>query len=74
VNCRLCDISAGAKLFGQRLKQTANLMIGVPDYDTYVQHRTITHPDLPVMTREEFFRASQDRRYGGSSGGAFRCC
>jgi len=50
-------------------------MVGVPDYDTYVAHRAANHPDDPVMTREEFFRNSQERRYGGgSTGGVFRCC
>ena len=71
--CSLCDLSPGIRLFGRRLKETANLMVGMPDYDTYVAHRSVTHPDLPVMTREEFFRERQARRYGGSGGG-LRCC
>ena len=48
-------------------------MVGLPDYDTYAAHRTATHPDLPVMTREEFFRERQARRYG-AGGGGLRCC
>lgn len=72
--CSLCDLGPGMRLFGQRLKQTANLMVGVPDYDTYVIHRTRLHPDQPVMSKEDFFRACQDRRYGGTSGGGLRCC
>lgn len=59
---------------GRKLTQTARLMVGVPDYDVYVAHREATHPDEPVMTREEFFRNSQERRYGGGTGGVFRCC
>jgi uncharacterized short protein YbdD (DUF466 family) len=59
---------------GRKLTQTARLMVGVPDYDVYVAHREATHPYEPVMTREEFFRNSQERRYGGGSGGVFRCC
>jgi uncharacterized short protein YbdD (DUF466 family) len=74
VICSLCDLAPGVRLFGKRLKQTANLMVGLPDYDIYVAHRTATHPELPIMTREEFFRAAQERRYGGASGGGFRCC
>ena len=31
-----------------RWLQTARLMVGVPDYQTYVEHRRKTHPDLPV--------------------------
>ncbi len=59
---------------GRKLTQTARLMVGVPDYDVYVAHREANHPDESVMTREEFFRNSQERRYGGGSGGVFRCC
>jgi len=73
VICRLCDLSPGIRLFGRRLKQTANLMVGMPDYDTYAAHRALTHPDLPLMTREEFFRDRQARRYG-AGGGGLRCC
>ena len=52
----------------------ARLMVGVPDYDTYVAHMAATHPDQAPMTRAEFFRNRQDARYGGGSKGGFRCC
>lgn len=48
-------------------------MVGVPNYDTYVEHVARTHPDQAPMTRAEFFRNRVDARYGGGSGG-FRCC
>jgi uncharacterized short protein YbdD (DUF466 family) len=54
--------------------QTARLMVGVPDYQTYVTHRRTTHPDLPVMTYEEFFRERQDARYAVSKGRFRGCC
>jgi uncharacterized short protein YbdD (DUF466 family) len=54
--------------------RTARLMVGIPDYDTYVAHRKATHPELPVMTYEEFFRERQDARYGLGKDGRFRCC
>ena len=41
---------------GKYLGQTARLMIGVPDYDNYVEHMRVTRPDLTPMTYEEFFR------------------
>jgi len=53
--------------------QTARLMVGIPDYENYVAHRRKTHPDLPIMTYEEFFRERQQARYGVSKGN-FRCC
>ena len=37
----------------------AKMMIGVPDYDNYVEHMRVNHPDQTPMTYEEFFR---DRR------------
>lgn len=54
------------------LRQAARLMVGIPDYDAYVAHCTTRHPDTPVMSYEEFFRRSQERRYAGCSGG--KCC
>lgn len=51
----------------------ARLMVGVPNYETYVAHMAATHPGQPPMTRAEFFRDRQDARYGGGKGG-FRCC
>lgn len=57
---------------GKYLGQAAKLMIGVPDYDNYVQHMRQTHPEQTPMTYEEFFRERQDARYGGKGGA--RCC
>ena len=60
--------------FWQRLAQTARLMVGVPDYDTYVAHRRAHHPGEPVMSYTEFFRERQRARYGCERGGIGRCC
>ncbi len=57
---------------GKYLGQAAKLMIGVPDYDNYVQHVRLTHPELEPMTYEEFFRERQDARYGAKGG--MKCC
>lgn len=57
---------------GKYLGQAAKLMIGVPDYDNYVQHMRRTHPEQAPMTYAEFFRERQDARYGGKGG--FKCC
>jgi uncharacterized short protein YbdD (DUF466 family) len=48
-------------------------MVGIPDYEVYVAHRSRTHPDLPVMTYEEFFRERQNARYATDKG-RFVCC
>jgi uncharacterized short protein YbdD (DUF466 family) len=54
--------------------QTARLMVGLPDYATYVEHRHRHHPGEPVMSREAFFRDSQARRYEPAAGRGMRCC
>ena len=56
---------------GKYLGQTASLMVGVPNYDTYVQHMQTNHPGKAIMTYEEFFINRQNARYGGATG---RCC
>jgi uncharacterized short protein YbdD (DUF466 family) len=62
------------RILWRRLLQTCRLMVGVPDYETYVVHRRRHHPDEPTMSYEEFFKESQRRRYGGADGGTIRCC
>jgi uncharacterized short protein YbdD (DUF466 family) len=59
--------------FGRYLGQAAKLMVGMPDYDAYVQHMRTTHPEQPIMTYEEFFRDRQEARYSGKNG-TIRCC
>ena len=56
---------------GEYLGQAARMMVGLPDYDTYVQHVRTTHPDRTPMTYDEFFRERQEARFGGSTG---KCC
>ena len=55
-------------------KQTARLMIGVPDYETYVAHRRANHPDQPIMTYVEFFLERQAARYAVGKGRFRACC
>lgn len=59
---------------GRTLSKTARLMIGVPDYDAYVAHMRVRHPDRTVMTYPEFFRERQLARYGADGRKGFRCC
>ncbi len=57
---------------GKYLGQAARLMVGIPDYDTYVQHMRLNHPEQTPMTYEEFYKNRVDARYGGN--GNARCC
>ncbi|HTV95514.1 MAG TPA: YbdD/YjiX family protein [Steroidobacteraceae bacterium] len=54
--------------------QTARLMVGVPDYDTYVAHRKTHHPQEPIMSYVEFFRERQSARYSCEKGRFKGCC
>jgi uncharacterized short protein YbdD (DUF466 family) len=36
------------RTLGAWVAQTARLMIGIPDYETYVEHQRTFHPDDPV--------------------------
>ena len=57
---------------GRYLGQSMRLMVGLPEYDTYLAHMEREHPDQTAMSYEEFFRERQEARYGsGRSGG---CC
>jgi uncharacterized short protein YbdD (DUF466 family) len=57
---------------GRYLGQSMRLMVGLPEYDTYLAHMERTHPDQAPMSYAEFFRERQQARYGdGKRGG---CC
>lgn len=65
----LTKIIKAGRYFGQSMR----LMVGVPEYGTYVTHMKNKHPDQPVMSYQEFFRERQEARYGGN-GKVTRCC
>jgi uncharacterized short protein YbdD (DUF466 family) len=56
---------------GRYLGQSLRLMVGLPDYQTYVAHVESTHPGREPMSYEAFFRERQEARYGGGQG---KCC
>ena len=51
--------------------QLGRVVIGVPDYETYLQHLRKHHPDRVPMSYEQFFVDRQAARYKGGGG---RCC
>ncbi|WP_037470967.1 YbdD/YjiX family protein [Sphingobium sp. DC-2] len=55
-----------------RLKRIGAMMVGMPDYDTYLAHMRRHHPERTPMDRTQFFRERQEARYGGRNGG--KCC
>lgn len=39
-------------------------------YDRYLAHHATAHPGEPLLTRREFFKREQERKWGGIR----RCC
>jgi uncharacterized short protein YbdD (DUF466 family) len=70
--CRCFGHSLDLSALARGARQTARLMVGVPDYQTYLDHLAATHPDQTPMARQDFFRERQQARYG--AGGGLRCC
>ncbi|WP_241609531.1 YbdD/YjiX family protein [Rosenbergiella australiborealis] len=58
----------------KRLTQAGNMLIGIPDYDHYVEHMKQKHPESPIMDYKAFFRERQQARYAGKGKGGMRCC
>lgn len=50
------------------------LMVGVPNYETYLNHIRNQHPDVTPMSKTEFIRNRQAARFGEGGRGGFRCC
>jgi uncharacterized short protein YbdD (DUF466 family) len=53
------------------VRQACRQIFGIPDYERYLAHMAAQHPELPVLSRREFFARSIDRKYGKSGP---RCC
>jgi uncharacterized short protein YbdD (DUF466 family) len=55
----------------RRLGELVRGVIGAPSYDRYLDHMRSTHPERPLLGRDDFIRRRLDERY--SKPGA-RCC
>ncbi|MVP01403.1 YbdD/YjiX family protein [Paenibacillus lutrae] len=62
------------KIMWSYRRQFLDLLVGVPNYETYVEHMKTSHCDRPVLSRAEFFRQAQDNRYDSKDGKITRCC
>ena len=55
-------------------KQFISLLVGVPSYETYVEHMKNSHPDEPILSRKQFFCEAQEARYNAKDGKVSRRC
>jgi uncharacterized short protein YbdD (DUF466 family) len=52
-------------------ERAIQIILGLPNYNAYVEHIVTVHPGRHIMTREEFYRDRHAARYSGVRG---RCC
>ncbi|MFN8645805.1 MAG: YbdD/YjiX family protein [Gemmatimonadales bacterium] len=50
---------------------TFRQVAGMPDYEGYLRHLRLTHPDWPLPSEREFYALYVTARYGD---GPTRCC
>lgn len=62
-----------AREFFRRVAQTLRLMVGIGDYEGYVDHMRQQHPDQQPMTKADYFRYCQMARYPTKDGKIKRC-
>lgn len=61
------------KLFCSRVQQSFRLMVGVHDYQTYVSHMRLKHPEQQPMTEREFHRYCLEARFPSKAGRLGKC-
>ncbi len=61
------------RLFISRIAQSFRLMVGVHDYQAYVLHMQLKHPEKPPMTEKEFHRYCLEARYPSKAGKLGKC-
>lgn len=49
------------------------MLVGVPDYEAYARHMAERHPELAVMSREQFVRSRMEARLGAKGMGKCPC-
>ena len=61
------------QLLWQRSKQAGLLMVGVSDYQQYLAHMRMHHPDHAVMSEAQWISRAQEARFGGRKMGKCPC-
>ena len=54
-----------------RVLQVCRQVLGIPDFERYLEHRRTHHPGEPLLSEREFHARAIDRRYGAGRPG---CC
>jgi uncharacterized short protein YbdD (DUF466 family) len=57
--------------FFKLLQKMFKLMVGQSDYESYLNHFLVKHPEKTPLSEKEFFQENLQRRYRK---GSSRCC
>jgi len=64
----------GFKDVAKKVVQTCRLMIGIHDYEYYLDHMRSRHPEATPLTREAFYRYCLEARYPSADRPAGSSC
>ncbi|WP_075181879.1 YbdD/YjiX family protein [Pantoea sp. 1.19] len=64
---------ASLRLWWSRLAQSFRLMVGVRDYQTYLQHMRRQHPSVTPMSERAFHRYCLEARFPSEPGKVGKC-
>jgi uncharacterized short protein YbdD (DUF466 family) len=53
------------------VRQVCRQVFGIPDYERYLAHVALRHPDQPVLSRRAYCAQAIEHKYGKSGP---RCC
>jgi len=59
--------------FWRGVQQCFRLMVGVQDYQKYLQHMRLHHPDQSPMSERDFHRYCLDARFPSQAGKLGKC-
>ena len=57
----------------RKVVQTCRLVVGIQDYDYYLDHMRSRHPQATPFTREEFYRYCLEARFPSAERSGSRC-
>jgi len=58
-------------VFATGIARSIRAIIGVPDYERYIEHCQVAHPGVRPMSRDQFAKDLLERKY---SRPGTRCC
>ena len=67
------DWVTGWRQVAKRVVQTCRLVVGIHDYEYYLDHMRSRHPEATPLSREAFYRYCLEARYPGPGRSGGRC-